>query len=607
MFQEIYKKFFITVIISMKVIKTIHKISPLYLFITVALTIFSGISPLVLIYISQNLINSIVSDVQNNWITIQPFIYLAIQLLYLFFEKTLFHFEKIFSYRMLQQVEYYFKYNIYEKSIDLSLIFFDDPENYNTLIKSTSSMGERSCELIRNIFSTIQASITITSFLVALMYIHWGLALSMILIVIIVAIVNTNVAKKNYNQFLDQILRIRKLEYIEGLFRGKEVAKEMKIFNHGRYIVTKWKNLYWECADEKYELEKNTNKKLYGTIFFQICCNSVFIGILIFYTVNKKINIGQFVALLQMISSSIGITNQLSTSIGSIYRESLFVSEFFEFKKRYLNDSNNEVKINYDPTLYKNIKIDVHNISFKYPNQDYLVINDISFEIKPGSKVAIVGRNGAGKSTLIKCLTGLYNVSTGQVLYNNMPVTNEVRQKTVSAIFQDFCKYEMSFLENICFTNSIKDADYSKLNEVTHLSDANTILEKYNMGYENLIGPTLNGKDLSGGEWQKIALSRAMYKDSEIIILDEPTAALDPISEAKIIDKFYEISEGKTAIFVTHRLGSCVNADLILVLKDGKLVEKGTHSQLLNLNGEYTELFNMQAKWYKKESNLQKN
>ena len=103
----------------------------------------------------------------------------------------------------------------------------------------------------------------------------------------------------------------------------------------------------------------------------------------------------------------------------------------------------------------------------------------------------------------------------------------------------------MSFLENICFSNSIKDADYSKLNEVTHLSDANTILEKYNMGYENLIGPTLNGKDLSGGEWQKIALSRAMYKDSEIIILDEPTAALDPISEAKIIDKFYEISEGK--------------------------------------------------------------
>ena len=149
-------------------------------------------------------------------------------------------------------------------------------------------MGERSCELIRNIFSTIQASITITSFLVALMYIHWGLALSMILIVIIVAIVNTNVAKKNYNQFLDQILRIRKLEYIEGLFRGKEVAKEMKIFNHGRYIVTKWKNLYWECADEKYELEKIQIRSCMVQ-FFQICCNSVFIGILIFYTVNKKL------------------------------------------------------------------------------------------------------------------------------------------------------------------------------------------------------------------------------------------------------------------------------------------------------------------------------
>ncbi|TKI98036.1 ATP-binding cassette domain-containing protein, partial [Bacillus cereus] len=230
-------------------------------------------------------------------------------------------------------------------------------------------------------------------------------------------------------------------------------------------------------------------------------------------------------------------------------------------KEKNFEMQSKKYNIDQNSNVYKDIKISVNNISFKYPHQDFYVINDISFEIKPGSKVAVVGRNGAGKSTLIKCLTGLYDVSEGEVLYNDMPVTNEARLKTVSAIFQDFHKYEMSFLENISFTN-IQNTKLNKLQEVTHLSNANSILQKHKIEYDSLIGSTLYGKELSGGEWQKIALSRAMYKESEIIIMDEPTAALDPLSEAKVIDKFYEISEGKTAIFVTHRLGSCVNADL---------------------------------------------
>ncbi|PRT25350.1 ABC transporter ATP-binding protein [Bacillus thuringiensis] len=606
MFLKTYKKFSRIVFICKEIVKIIYKIAPLYLFVIVSFTIFAGISPVIYIYISQNLINSIVNSVQGEKFPIEPFIYLGIQLMYFFLEKTIFHFEKIYNYRMLQQVEYYFNNINFEKIINLSLIFFDDSENYNTLMKSTLHMGKRSCELIRNLLQVVQSSVTIIGFLISLLYFHWILVLCMLGIIILLIAVNTNVAKKGYNQFLQQIQKIRKLEYLERLFKTKEVQKEIKIFNHGRHLIKEWKKIYWECANEQYKLEKTSNYRLYGSTVFQLTCNTLFIGMLIFYVIYKKINIGQFVALTQMFNTSVGVTNQLVTGVSGVYSESLFISEYFKFKEKNFEIQSKKYNIDQNSNVYKDIKISVNNISFKYPHQDFYVINDISFEIKPGSKVAIVGRNGAGKSTLIKCLTGLYDVSEGEVLYNDMPVTNEARLKTVSAIFQDFHKYEMSFLENICFTN-IQNTELNKLQEVIHLSNANSILQKHKIEYDSLIGSTLYGKELSGGEWQKIALSRAMYKESEIIIMDEPTAALDPLSEAKVIDKFYEISEGKTAIFVTHRLGSCVNADLIIVLKDGKLIEKGTHNELLNLKGEYAELFNTQAKWYKDELVLQEN
>ncbi|MHA4414354.1 ABC transporter ATP-binding protein [Bacillus cereus] len=606
MFLKTYKNFLRIVFTCKEIMKIIYKIAPLYLFVIVSFTIFAGISPVIYIFISQNLINSIVNSIQGEKFPIEPFIYLGIQLMYFFFEKTIFHFEKIYNYRMLQQVEYYFNNINFKKIINLSLIFFDDSENYNTLMKSTLHMGKRSCELIRNLLQVVQSSVTIIGFLISLLYFHWILVLCMLGIIILLITVNTNVAKKGYNQFLQQIQKMRKLEYLERLFKTKEVQKEMKIFNHGTYLVKKWKQLYWECANERYKLEKKSNYRLYGSTLFHLFCNTLFIAMLIFYIIYKKINIGQFVALSQMFNTSVGVTNQLVTGVSGVYSESLFISEYFKFKERNFEMQSEKYNKNHDSNVYKDIKINANNISFKYPHQDFYVINNISFEIKPGSKVAIVGRNGAGKSTLIKCLTGLYDVSEGEVLYNDMPVTNEARLQTVSAIFQDFHKYEMSFLENISFTN-IQNTKLNKLQEVTHLSNANSILQKHKIEYDSLIGSTLYGKELSGGEWQKIALSRAMYKESEIIIMDEPTAALDPLSEAKVIDKFYEISEGKTAIFVTHRLGSCVNADLVIVLKDGKLIEKGTHNELLNLKGEYAELFNTQAKWYKDELVLQEN
>nr|WP_250886604.1 ABC transporter ATP-binding protein [Bacillus sp. SM2101] len=371
------------------------------------------------------------------------------------------------------------------------------------------------------------------------------------------------------------------------------------MFNHSSYILSKWKGLFWQLGNDQYELEKKNNNKLLSVSLLHFTLNLIFLSLLVFYVLTKKITIGKFVALSQLLTNSINISHQIASSLGAIFRDVLSINDYYEFKRIVPNEKLTQDIDGSHNDDFRSIK--VKDISFSYPHHEHPVLKNISFEIKPGEKVAIVGRNGSGKSTLVKCLTGLYSTKNGEVHINDEPITQQTREKFFSTIFQDFVKYEMSILENITLDKQVNSKILQKVDEVLEVSGTEQLLHKYDLNINDNIGATLFGRELSGGEWQKISLSRALFKDSPIIILDEPTAALDPISEAKIIEDFLDISFGKTSIFVTHRLGSCVNADVILVIKNGELVEQGNHEELMLLNGEYTELFNIQAKWYKEK------
>lgn len=584
--------------VTMKTISTIYKVSPLYLLSNLCIVVLKGISPLIYIFLTERTVSSLINDLENSTITSTPFLFILLQFGYFVLMEYINYLSKIIEFRLKQKMEYYFNNEIFTMCASIPLIYYDDLNYYNSLQRATLDVGGTSCTYLQQVLTCIQSCITFTGFVVSLYLIHWSIALLLFFIVILLIGINFYTSKSDYDQFLSQILQNRNIEYLEELFKSKEVAKEFRIFKQESYFIRKWKELYWIVGNEKYSLEKKNNRKLLYVSYLQFSLNLLFLSLLAFYVLTKKITIAKFVALSQMLSSSLGISYQLASSIGRIYRESLTINDYYDFIKDVPIEKSNIENENFNKE-FKCLSVD--NISFSYPNHEHLILKNISFDITPGKKVAIVGRNGSGKSTLVKCLTGLYTTNNGKVLLNGGIICKEDRERYFSTVFQDFLKYEMSLLENITLNSELNEDIKDRFNQVIQRTGTSELLRKYDLGISDNVGATLYGRELSGGEWQKIALGRALFKDSPIIILDEPTAALDPVSEAKIIEEFLDISIGKTSIFVTHRLGSCINADVILVMKDGELVEQGTHDELILLNGEYTELFNMQAKWYKQK------
>jgi ABC-type multidrug transport system, ATPase and permease components len=316
----------------------------------------------------------------------------------------------------------------------------------------------------------------------------------------------------------------------------------------------------------------------------------------------KKVSLGMFIAvingvlsLIQSISwSVIHLLHQIAGDIEYMKDIELF----YAFKK--IDD-----KSGIDGDEFK--KIEFKNVRFKYPNTDEYVIDGMSFIINRNEQCYIVGKNGAGKSTVVKLISGLYTDYEGVILLNDKDIKSYslwYRWKLLAIVFQDFAQYPMSILENITFTESLENVnEKNSTNQIENILNSlnmTEFIEKLPKGIMTKLGKVnRQSSDLSGGQWQRLSIARAMYHGGEIMILDEPTAAMDPIVETKMYEEFEEISSEKTSIFITHRLASVRNANKIIVIENGRVEEIGSHDVLINKNGIYKEMYDSQAKWYK--------
>ena len=286
-------------------------------------------------------------------------------------------------------------------------------------------------------------------------------------------------------------------------------------------------------------------------------------------------------------------TKYFLISLGRIPECAAFVNDYYEFIDIKEDISGNEkFESDFD-------QINVKNIYFSYPNTKHLTISNTSFDIKNGESVAIVGNNGSGKTTLVKLLTGLYKAQKGEILYGKQNIKSlepKSFYQNVSIVSQDFIKYEMSLRENIGISDWKNLDDTFRMQKILKKMDLSELMEDCSLNI--LLGNEFEGRELSIGQWQKLAIARGIFKESSIIVLDEPTAALDPVMETNILKLFLQISNKKTAIIVSHRIGICREVDKIIVMKNGKLVEIGTHNELLQKKGEYYQLYKMQQKWY---------
>lgn len=391
-----------------------------------------------------------------------------------------------------------------------------------------------------------------------------------------------------------QAQKTRETEYFWGLFCKKESVKEMRVLGASSFFRTKWFNKRDEMLNEEMTVHARLLKIRHGGEVVKNLFYGLNIALAIALVIRGEISIGEFTACIGVFASLQGTLVAFMYNIEYFF-ERVHMSEdyyaFMDLEER--GDGTKEFGVFND-------KIELKNVSFRYPNMTDYALKNINLEINKGERIVIVGENGSGKTTLSKLITACYPPEKGSIMIDKINTADLKKSSYLnnfSVVSQNFIKYNMTLRENIAISDTAHIEDTERVNNVIALSGLKDTAEIIG-GTEVQLGREFGGFELSGGQWQKTAIARGLFRNAPIILLDEPTAALDPLVEYEILNDFVNITRDKTSVIISHRIGICTAADRIIVMKDGTVAEQGTHSNLLKKNGEYTRMWNAQAQWF---------
>lgn len=391
-----------------------------------------------------------------------------------------------------------------------------------------------------------------------------------------------------------QSKKSRRLMYLWNLFTDKRTVKELRTLGADDYIFGKWIECHDNVQEELWIQNRKDALSLLLCDALRIIGYGACIALALDLTLRGTVSIGVFGACIATFQTLQSATRGMLVMGGELPRELAFASDYFAFID--LPEENSE------GIIYPGLrdKFELRSIYFKYPNIDKYALENVSLQIYKGEKIAIVGENGSGKTTLIKLLLGLYPREGGEVLYDGVDVNSLDKAsfyKTISLVSQNFVQYKLPLRENIAMSDTDSLGDDMKIKTTLRNAGLEELIGKTEL--DNELGTMFGGSDISGGQWQKLAIARGLFRDSKLIIMDEPTSALDPLIETEILTKFIELAKNKTAVIISHRVGLCRLVDKIVVMKEGRIAETGSHSELLAYGGEYARLFNAQEKWYR--------
>lgn len=496
------------------------------------------------------------------------------------------------------------------KTSSMSLLAYEDHEVHNRLQRIAGSLDMRILQFFQSALALIMNVVTLVGYLLVLYHFHWLLAGGLLLLIVPLLFIHFKESRLTFNQMVRQTPMRRRADYLFSLMSNRQWAKEVRIFDLAEHITQQWKSSFQQNADEQNRLDLRMSLQkttVFAFSFGIIACITA--GLLRLASLGR-IGIAEFAALIQVAVSVQSQLRALAAYTATIFENALFASEVFLFldaeheaggRQQAKKSEASEHRRRLDAPIQSVV---FRNVGFTYPQTNRKVLEQLSFEIRAGEKIALVGENGSGKSTLVKCLLGLYPVTEGTVEYNDVDAkeweTASLRSR-LTAIFQDFVQYQLSLRENIGFGRVKEMHDETRLQTAAAQSGVEEFADRLPEGFETQLGYAfMGGHELSHGQWQKISISRAFFKNADLIVLDEPTSALDPLAEAALFEKLAQLAEGRTTLFISHRLGICRAADRVLVLKNGRLVEQGRHEDLIEAGGEYARMFRVQADWYRK-------
>ncbi len=589
------------------IVLLVWETKPWILFSMVFMSIFNGAMPVVQAYVSKNLINGLAdaySAHQLGQTVMFNGILTSLHTLFgLMFSNSLvqsiYH---MLSFTARELVTNHVNMKIMNKAKEIDLASFDNPGFYEKLENASREAGHRPIQIMDATFRIVSTGISMISFITILWAISPAAPFLVIAMAIPSAIINYVYRRKNFFYMRFRSKERRQMSYYNGLMTNKDMVKEIRIFGLSNTFITRYKEIflkYFRGLRRLFINESvwNITISLLNTVLN--CLLYLYIAKMVF---DGAIQVGDYTYYTGALGSiSAGITTLIGTT-ATIYEGTLFIDNMIVF----MNEKRTVVPAldrPLEPKRHTGHTIVFENVSFRYPGTERDVIKNVNLTLKPGETVVLVGLNGAGKTTLIKLLTRLYDPSEGRILLDGEDIRNydvEKLYKLYGIIFQDFGKYAESVKENIKFGQIEKNGSDDDIYNAAVQSDAddfiNALPDKFNTPLMRIFED--NGIELSIGQWQKLSIARAFYSDSDILILDEPTASLDAIAEQEIYNQFDSLRRDKLTIFVSHRLSSATVASKIVVLLNGEIVEEGNHTELMRLGGHYYNLFSTQASRY---------
>lgn len=506
------------------------------------------------------------------------------------------------------QAELHVKSMILEKASTLDIAFFESPAFYDQL-----ENAQRDTWRMRNLpwilVDTTGQTVSLLATFALLARIHPLIIPLLLLTAIPQLIAQAQRANELFKLWTSRAPAQRMVYYLSDLLSKRDSVKEVRLFGLQHSFIERFRQFSHRFVAENREAGFRYERVNVLTVLLSICGTALVWAYAIRQATLARITVGDLALVFQAAQQIRDGLSSLFRTLGMFYEHSLFVGNLYHFLEMSPDSVDGALTqlepdgTNADSLFSSNqYTLEFRNISFHYPGTEQEVLHNLSFTIPPQSTVAVVGENGAGKTTLIKLLTRFYDPTKGTILLNGQDLRRydpAELQKLFGVIFQDFVRYSLTAQENIGFGQLDYVDDLERVVLAADKGGAVPVIDKLEHGYATKLGRTFEDSvDLSGGEWQKLALSRAFMRDAQFLILDEPTAALDALAEYEVYNRFAELTEGKTTIFISHRFSTVRMAQQILVLDNGRLIEEGSHPELMALDGQYAKMFNAQAERY---------
>ncbi len=581
------------------------RVSPFGTIIQALLTLIHGCIPVGTLWASRGLVNLIVAILANeteaSLQTAAPWVIALVSLATL--RNITGTYDGYLRWKMQNLIKLYQQRELIEAATHIDFADFDQPQTYDLIQRARQALDHRLTNFLRFLTEIGQLCVTLVGYGVLLWIADPLLVLVVVLPAMPSAWLKVKAAEKQYiyDYYTTPVRRL--MDYVLGLLLGTSSGQEVRLYGLFDHFFGRWRRNHRKWRKEALGMIWTEMRASIGTTIAEIVAYAIAIAILAERIVDGNLTLGDYVVLTGAAATFQGNMEGLLGEIRNILRDLPLLRDLHFFLERAEKKHTQVGTEKFPKSLQQGVE--VRNLRFRYPEATDDVLQDINFHVRPGEIVSIVGVNGAGKSTLIKLLLGLYQPDDGTIHYDGInagSVAPEQIALNCAAVFQDFTRFRRPIREELVPGPPSLHIDDETLWQVINAVGLHERFQSVSRGLDTYLDPSLGedgeGAELSGGEWQKVALARALARNPQVLVLDEPTAALDPQAEVELYQRFVELASGRMTFLISHRIGSARLADRILVLEGGRIIEDGTHEALLAKDGRYSQFFRAQAHWY---------